>query len=197
MELALDPRHAHNSSLADFVADLDAKLGALLVETVLDIRHGDVGSAERGAGETRCDDTDLDGVSGVGKVYDHGALASGRTLLNGQTDAALLEGLGAGELGEDNGGTVESGSGRITAVTADNPAQGSVWGSLGGGDVVAVKTHASLETEGVTSSKTGQTDGVAVLEEEVDDLLGEVGGGRGGDGDLEPILTGVAGTGDE
>lgn len=173
MELALNPRHTDNSSLADLIADLNGQLGTLLVKPLLDISHSNISTTKRGARQTGGDNADLNEVRWVRDVHDDSALTSRGALLNRQSDATLGDSLRAGELGKDNGSTVEGSSGRIATITANDPAKGRGGRGLRGGDIVAVETHACLETERVTGCQTGESGFAAVGEEELGDLSWE------------------------
>lgn len=167
------------------------------MHAVLDIAHGDIGTAQRRTRQPRGDDADLR-VRGIAQVDDDCALAGRTALLDCEADAALREGLGGGrELREDGGGAVEGRRCGVAAVLADDPAQGCGGGCLRGGDVVAVQAHACLEAEGVAGCEAGEPDLVRVGEEELGDLGWEGGAAGCGDGDLEAVLAGVAGSGDE
>lgn len=119
------------------------------METLFDVAHGDVGTAEGRTGETGGDDAN-GGTGFIVDIDDDSAFTGGGALLDGEAYATLGEGLGGGgELGEDGGGAIEVGGCGVATVLADDPAQRCAGGSLGGGDVVAVETHAGFQTEGV------------------------------------------------
>ncbi|KAI6758994.1 hypothetical protein HG531_013990 [Fusarium graminearum] len=151
--------HLGHSTLACLSSDNNVHLGAGLLVAALDVAHGDV-LTERGAGYAAGDDSDLLAV-----LVDFGALSSWSSV-DIEADAAALDSRSAlalwCELGDDGFRAVEATG--FTTGRGNDPAQAGLDWCCGVVEVVAVKTHAGLETERVTSTEASEVSLAAIGE---------------------------------
>lgn len=142
--------HLGNNSILDLVANLDAQISALLVESALDVAHGNVlfQARRRAARGYLADNISL-------LIQDLCALAS-RCALYNQANAASLNCLFILDLCQDTFGAQESSG--LTARLGDGPRQTCLNRSRGIIQVVSVQAQSGLETQTVASAETGHFD---------------------------------------
>lgn len=174
-----DKGHLGHNSFLLATTDLDLELSARLVDTVLDVSHGNV-LLDRWGGTSRGDLADQLTVG-----VDEGTL-TGRGSLDKETNAAARNTVL--ELVLNLGSAQEASLG--TATLANSPGQTG----LNRGDsviqIVAVQAQTGLESQAVTGTQASQLHARIGNQQ-----LGELDGVTVRDGDLETILASVSGAG--
>ena len=181
--------HFGDFGISQLASDLDLDLGSGLVVWLVEENLGNVAAAAWGR-RARANGTDLLGrlIGGEDLV----AVSWGRPLGN-QADSFEGDGLGVVDLADDSVCAVEGGALGRSSGLGDEPVEGG----LDRGDVVvqlvAVETHAGLQSEGVSGGQADRLDDFVVLEKRVEEVDADL---AVRDGDLEAVLARVAAPGD-